>query len=212
MEMKKLAWKKCKRKSFFYKNRSWLRKFFVSATLVGLWYLHIGAVENPSKRVVVGDSYAVRLSEYTGWNSCARDGASFDTIVGLVLTCDEWAGKDVHLLWGVAHFLEGTDKNVVDTETGLLEYLLKQKGAANVVVFTADEQLEVHRESEAYDAGDIHLNELGYRRLYEKKGLSLDQEMSSDNSLGSFMGAYQREYNQIFLSVCSIISRYPRHI
>jgi hypothetical protein len=212
MEMKKLAWKKCKRKSFFYKNRSWLRKFFVSATLVALWYLHIGAVENPSKRVVVGDSYAVNLSAYTGWDSCARDGASFDQIVSLILACDDWTGKDVHLLWGMAHFLEGTDKKVVDTETGLLEYLLKQKGAANVVVFTVDEQLEVHRESEAYDADDVHLNELGYKRLYEKKGLSLEQEMSSNSSSGSFIGAYQREYNQIFLSVCTIISQHPHSI
>jgi hypothetical protein len=143
--------------------------------------------------VLVGDSYAILLSERTGWDVCAEGGASFDTIVSLILKRDDWEGREAHLLWGVAHALRGTEKRVVETEICLLERLLKEQGARNVVVFTLDEMIAVHQ-SEEYQADSVHLNGDGYKRLYEQKGVSLSADASSDdNPMLNLISIYQKD-------------------
>lgn len=181
MEMRKLVWKRCRKRKRFSQFLGVAKKFAVSLILVGLWYLSLGAAENPANIVVVGDSYAVLLSDYTGWQSCGEKGASFDEMVSLILECDDFKGREAHLLWGVAHLMSGTDLKVVETEAGLLGYLLKQKGAGKVVIFTVDEMLSAHKQSSEFQSDSLHLNEKGYQKLYAKKGLTLEIRDPSQN-------------------------------
>jgi hypothetical protein len=150
-----------------------LKNALIALALLGIWGMHVGAANDSPRTIVVGDSYVVLPAQYEGWDLCGKAGASFDEIVSLILEYDDWKGGEVHLLWGIAHYINGTDAQVAETEINMLASLLKQKGIRSIVIFRLKDMLAVLEESEEYRRDPIHLNRSGYNELYARKGLSL---------------------------------------
>ncbi|RJP20931.1 MAG: hypothetical protein C4520_10675 [Candidatus Abyssobacteria bacterium SURF_5] len=209
MVQPRVIWKKCGKRSGFARKLMLLNKLMLALLLIGLWSMHAGTVkgqpdqEQPN-RVLVGDSYAVFLAQLTGSQYCGEAGATFDEIVSVILDCPDWSGKEAHLLWGVAHSARGAQREVVETEISLLTHLLKEKGVQEVVAFTLEEMLAVLEESEENRQDELHLNLRGYRELYKRKGLSLENEWKRQ-SISRLLRMYRQELSAVGFSLREIV-------